>query len=269
MNNNNSMSMEAQHQQRQLALQLLDNPMVQQMMQQTLQENPDLFRSMLQAQQPQLFQQLFGNGGLPPELANQFLQTMMQPETMRNMLQWQERQYGGGGAAAAAAPQQQQPQQLPLDFANLLTEGPLSPSAQPPGANASGAALDFGSLLQSLQASSSSAVSSSMSPRPGQPAAAADRFRFQLQSLYDMGFDDELANVAALEAVGGNVNRAVDRLLSQPPAATVHQVATTSDSSAETTTADAGDHSDNNSNNNNDTPEPPAPPKDAAEKKND
>lgn len=258
---NNDRSMEAQHQQRQLALQLLDNPMVQQMMQQTLQENPDMFRSMLQAQEPQLFQQLFGGNGLPPELANQLLQTMMQPETMRNILQLPEHLYGGGAAAARQ------------DFANLMLGGSVSPSS-PPG----GAALDFGSLLQSLQASSSSnsrsssssALSSPPPARTGQPAAAADRFRFQLQSLYDMGFDDELANVAALEAVGGNVNRAVDRLLSQPPAtasaAATSHVATTSDSSTETTTADAGDH---NSSNNADAPEPPAPPKDATEKKND
>ena len=42
------------------------------------------------------------------------------------------------------------------------------------------------------------------------------RFPRQLQSLLDMGFDDEERNIRALNAVGGNVNRAVEWLLLHP-----------------------------------------------------
>ena len=46
------------------------------------------------------------------------------------------------------------------------------------------------------------------------PVPPAERFARQLTSLNDMGFTDTEANIRALEAAGGNVNRAVERLLS-------------------------------------------------------
>lgn len=39
-------------------------------------------------------------------------------------------------------------------------------------------------------------------------------FATQLQQLQDMGFYDRQANITALQATGGNVNAAVERLLS-------------------------------------------------------
>ena len=42
-----------------------------------------------------------------------------------------------------------------------------------------------------------------------------ERFRTQLVKLQEMGFNDEEANIAALLAVGGSVNAAVERLLQQ------------------------------------------------------
>jgi hypothetical protein len=44
-----------------------------------------------------------------------------------------------------------------------------------------------------------------------QPPAV--QYQRQLQSLYDMGFDDEQGNLNALVAVHGNLNRAVDMLI--------------------------------------------------------
>ena len=52
----------------------------------------------------------------------------------------------------------------------------------------------------------------------GAPAAVADpetAYASQLQQLQDMGFFDRQTNIQALQATGGNVNAAVDRLLSQ------------------------------------------------------
>ena len=48
---------------------------------------------------------------------------------------------------------------------------------------------------------------------PGTPAPPRERFATQLQKLSDMGFTDEAANLTALQATGGNVNAAVERLL--------------------------------------------------------
>jgi ubiquilin len=49
------------------------------------------------------------------------------------------------------------------------------------------------------------------------PAASAvppqERYRAQLAALNDMGFVDEQANIRALQATGGNVNAAIERLL--------------------------------------------------------
>jgi len=54
---------------------------------------------------------------------------------------------------------------------------------------------------------------------PAAPAAAQQppeiRFQQQLQQLQDMGFYDPTANLNALVVTGGNINAAVERLLSQ------------------------------------------------------
>jgi ubiquilin len=42
-----------------------------------------------------------------------------------------------------------------------------------------------------------------------------EAYRDQLQQLRDMGFINTEANLAALQATGGNVNAAVERLLNQ------------------------------------------------------
>jgi ubiquilin len=45
-------------------------------------------------------------------------------------------------------------------------------------------------------------------------APPEERFREQLTALRDMGFSDQDSNIRALTATGGNVEAAVDRLLS-------------------------------------------------------
>jgi ubiquilin len=41
------------------------------------------------------------------------------------------------------------------------------------------------------------------------------RFAVQLQQLQDMGFPNQQANIAALQATNGNVEAAIERLLSR------------------------------------------------------
>merc|ERR1712150_40922 len=60
--------------------------------------------------------------------------------------------------------------------------------------------LDFSSILN---------PSSNLTMTPEQ------RFQTQLTALNDMGFTDREANIRALTACNGNVNRAVERLLSE------------------------------------------------------
>ena len=71
--------------------------------------------------------------------------------------------------------------------------------------------LDFGSLLQQMQGTTGQPQQQRQQQHP------ADRYRSQLQSLRDMGFDDEQAGLAALQQNHGNLNRAVDQLLMGPP----------------------------------------------------
>merc|ERR1711920_1222335 len=74
----------------------------------------------------------------------------------------------------------------------------------------------------------------------------ADRYRNQLQSLRDMGFDDEQASLQALQQNHGNLNRAVDQLLMGPPPAPANTNTNAAPSSGSSST-------NNNNNNNNDS----------------
>jgi ubiquilin len=47
----------------------------------------------------------------------------------------------------------------------------------------------------------------------GLAATPQERYRVQLQKLQEMGFSDEEANLTALQATGGSVNAAIERLL--------------------------------------------------------
>merc|ERR1712154_374210 len=62
------------------------------------------------------------------------------------------------------------------------------------------------------------------------------RYRLQLQSLNDMGFDDNRVNIAALTQTHGNVNRAIDVLLTNPPAPIPDETSSSNTSSAPSTT---------------------------------
>lgn len=69
-----------------MALQMLDNPFFSEMMQQAVRENPDAFRQMLEQQDP-TFRAMFANN---PEAANQMVQTMMDPNMIRQMIHLQQ-----------------------------------------------------------------------------------------------------------------------------------------------------------------------------------
>ena len=48
----------------------------------------------------------------------------------------------------------------------------------------------------------------------GSNQSPAERYAVQLEALRNMGFDDESANIRALQQTNGNINMAVERLIS-------------------------------------------------------
>lgn len=165
---------------------MMQSPMMQQMLQ-SLSSNPQLFESMLNAN-PQTRSLLESNPEMRSLLANpEFLRVMMDPNNMQAMMQMEQAmgQLRGSG------------------FESFLN------GSQTDGANApSGGATNPPDLsaLMGLLGSGAAAP-----PPPENPESA---YATQLQQLKDMGFYDVQENIRALVAARGNVNEAIERLLS-------------------------------------------------------
>jgi ubiquilin len=218
---------------------MLDNPMMQQLMQQAIDSNPEMFRQIIEQQNP-MMRPLFESN---PAAAQQMVRQMMNPESLRHMLQLQQ-QLGGA----------------------MPTPGFPRTAAAPPAMP-----LDFSNLLQQMQGTGLSAGAAAPAVHPTVPTNPADRYRTQLRSLYDMGFDDEPRNVQALTVSHGNVNRAVDWLLSSPPS--YNRPATAPATSSSQVTAPAAT-SETPASSHDPRPDdaaaaPPSSPKNDREKKND
>lgn len=81
-----------------------------------------------------------------------------------------------------------------------------------PGAQPAGGMPDIGALLGMMGGGAGGLGAFGAAPPP--PANPEEAYASQLQQLQDMGFYDREANIRALVAAGGNVNVAVERLLS-------------------------------------------------------
>ncbi|KAI2496189.1 heat shock chaperonin-binding motif containing protein [Fragilaria crotonensis] len=150
---------------------------VQSMMQQMMEHNPQAARML---QDPQV------------------LRSMMQPDNLRAMMQLQQAMGGVGGGMMMPPP--------PGMMDAFGMPPPTSAGSMPPTAGG----LDFSTLLNQMQATNLGVGQQHTQQQQQHPA---DRFRVQLQSLRDMGFDDEQASLRALLTSHGNLNRAVDMLL--------------------------------------------------------
>jgi ubiquilin len=239
---------------------ILDNPMVTQMMQQMVDQNPDMVRQMLEAQNPML-RQLFQSN---PEMGNQMVRQMMNPQALRAMLQMQQAMGGGAGMGFPSPPTTSQGG---LDFSNLLdgAGGGIPTGTGPTSGSMPQNPMDFTSMMQQLQGMQSfGGMGAPSAPSNQHPA---DRYRSQLQSLRDMGFDDEQQCLAVLQQNHGNLNRAVDALLMGPPPATA--TAPVPPSTAASPQTDGSASGSSGSGNSQANGEPAPEPKDATEKKND
>jgi len=179
-------------------IEMLENPVMNQMMN-SLMSNPETMQSILQSN-PMLRQMTQANPQLGQMLNNpELMRTMMDPNNLRAMMQMQNAMPGIGGSGGS-----------PFMGTGIPGGVPPPNAGSPPG-------LDFSTLLNQIQAtsiggSSAAGSSSSASVPPEQ------RYRAQLQALNDMGFDDNRVNIPALIQTHGNVNRAIDMLLTNPPA---------------------------------------------------
>jgi len=171
------------------ALQMMQNPLVQQQMQ-TMLENPALMQQMMSSN-PMMQQMLQTH----PEMRAVF----ENPDTMRQM-------FNPTTIAAMANLQQSMSQ---LQSAGIL------PGANPFGVESGGSPasnLDFSSLLTQMNQMSTGA--SPAVPVSTQPQQSPEiRYASQLSQLNDMGFVNAEDNIRALVATGGNINAAVERLL--------------------------------------------------------
>jgi len=221
-NPNNPMNLEQ-------TISMLENPMVSQMMDQMM-SDPAAMQSLMESN-PMLRQMRESNPQVANMMSNpQMMRSMMNPENLRAMSQMQSamQQLGGNMPGFPTMP----------NAAGMGGLGMPQPSASPQplplggnNNNINNSGMDFSSLLNQLQSTSVSGMNTANMTSPitqqhqqqqrrEQVLPPEQRYHVQLQSLNDMGFDDNQANIRALTQTHGNVNRAVDVLFSSPPSTT-------------------------------------------------
>ncbi|KAI7821436.1 hypothetical protein BX661DRAFT_173320 [Kickxella alabastrina] len=193
--------------------QMYSNPMVQQMMEQIF-SNPEVLRSMIDSN-PMLQQQLTPQ---MREMLNNpdFLRMASNPEFMRAAAQMQSamRRPQGAGAGAGAGTGAGAGSGLynpwastPSSDAGAGAGAGANSGSQPPAFNPFAAFMNPGQQLGALPGAQSGQANQS---------PPEERFREQLQQLRDMGFVNPVQNIRALSVTDGNVQAAVEFLLSSP-----------------------------------------------------
>jgi len=210
---------------------MLENPVINQMMSQMM-ADPAALQSMME-NNPMLRQMRETNPQVASMISNpEMMRAMMNPQNLRALNQMQNAmQQLGHNVPGFPTP-------------SLGTNATPSSPNQPALGNSG---MDFSSLLNQFQTAS---VSSSAGASAQQEQIPPEqRYRMQLQSLNDMGFDDNQANIRALTQTHGNVNRAVDVLLTAPVAVEQTTTSTSFPTSAPSTSSDnsPGNHNSNES----------------------
>eukprot|EP00878_Enallax_costatus_P013601 GHUV01014220.1.p1 GENE.GHUV01014220.1~~GHUV01014220.1.p1 ORF type:complete len:399 (+),score=155.20 GHUV01014220.1:1535-2731(+) len=202
---------------------MLDNPQMRENMIQMMSQ-PGMM-DMIAASNPQLRQMLDAMPGIRQTMQNpELLRMMLNPDFMRAAAGGMQMPGAMGGAlggsagsgdAAGAGVGGLNPAMLASMLSGLGGGGAGSGAA---GGAAGGAAAGPGleGLLGMFQNMMQGGGMPGGMPGFGVPAPVADpatAYATQIQQLQDMGFFDQEANIRALQATGGNVNAAVDRLL--------------------------------------------------------
>ena len=204
---------------------MMQNPQMMQMMTQMMQD-PNFMR-MAEAQNPTLRQMFESQPGLRDMFRDpSFLQMAMNPQVLQIASSLNQRGLGPSAGAFGGFPGLA-PGVPPT---GLLPTGVAAPSPAPgtavPGVAAPLAPGGGGmaEMLQMLQTMNGGGVGGggfgggwgtqypSLAPPPD-PRPASERFAGQLGQMRDMGFSDDAQSLRALEAVHGNVQMAVERIL--------------------------------------------------------
>ena len=174
---------------------LMQTPMFQQMMQ-TMSSNPQLMAQMMQTN-PMLQQAVASNPALGAMLQNpEMLRVLLNPQTMQAILSLQSAMNATASHATAAA---------------------AAPSATPAGQPNYAAmmqALAANPMLAQMMAGGGQDEEHSAPLPPQAVAELQSRYVNELAQMEAMGFIDKLANIEALRVCDGNVEQAINFLLS-------------------------------------------------------
>lgn len=205
---------------------MLQNPGIQSMMQQLF-SNPELVRQVTissfffspktMESNPMLQSAMNSNPALRSMMQNpEFLRQLSDPQTMNALLQMQQ------------ASQQLQGSGFMNLFGYSINPSSLTRSmpgtgapptgTSPTGSSPTGASPTGSSTTPNVPPFDMSQLFATLGggvPQPQSTEPPEVRFSVQLEQLQDMGFTNHQANLAALQATGGNVQLAIERLLGQ------------------------------------------------------
>lgn len=185
---------------------MMSNPQFQQSMQQML-SDPQMLDFMIQ-QNPQL--RAMGPQAREMLLSPMFRQMLSNPQAMRSMMELNRLMGGGFGGAGGAGG-------FPAPGANP-TLGENAAGDANTGGNAASNANPFASMFPGGGAQMDPFAlfggQGAVTQQPEDTRPPEERYASQLSQLNDMGFFDFDTNVAALRRSGGNVQGAIEYLLS-------------------------------------------------------
>ncbi|KAI8640996.1 hypothetical protein BD408DRAFT_418904 [Parasitella parasitica] len=188
--------------------QMLQNPMFAQYMSNVLQ-NPAVLDSIIQTN-PQL-------SGMGPEIRGmmqspEFRQMLSNPDMIRQMATMASAMQGSnGGPGADAANPFGAMMSPPASTASATSNDPQSPQQQQPNPFAGfGNVPSVDPQLQQRMA----ALFGNASSSPADTRSPEERFQVQLRQLNEMGFWDAAKNIRALTVTGGDVNGAIEMIIS-------------------------------------------------------
>jgi len=192
---------------------LMQDPGVQGMMQQVF-SNPELMEQMM-ASNPMAQQMMNANPAMRSMMQNpELLRSLSNPQTVNALLQMQNamQQLQGNDLFSNIWGMPGQPQ---LPSSAPATPPTASSTAPPSTTPASSAAPPNWAQMFSMMgmAPPTGAIPTGVPTQPAQ--TPEERFSTQLQQLQEMGFINNQENIAALQMTGGNVQAAIERLLSR------------------------------------------------------
>ena len=190
--------------------QLMENPMMQQMMDSLL-SNPQTLQAMINSD-PSMRAAMENNPQMAQVLQNpEMLRTMMNPEVMRSMRQLQNAFGGMGmGATPGATPT------APGTGAGQTPNTGQTPSPTPQAAGGMDAGAQMNGFMAMMNAMAAGGAPGTNTAQPQMTQEQLEEmYSTQLQQLRDMGFLDKSMCLQALQQSRGNVSAAIENLLSR------------------------------------------------------